>query len=63
VARSRLLDELGYFDDEFGNRSMDSLLRRLRKKVKDEIHKELPVQTIRASGYCFSAMSVILSGG
>jgi len=63
VTRIELLAELAYSDDEFGNRSMDSLLRRLRKKVMEEMHQELPVQTIRASGYCFSAVSVILTGG
>jgi len=63
ISRITLMHELNYPNDEYGSRSMDSLLRRLRKKVADEMQKELPVQTIRSTGYCFSASAIIMSGG
>jgi len=62
VTRAQLILELGYSGDEYGNRAMDSLLRRLRKKVLDGLYLELPVQTVRSAGYCFSARAIILTG-
>lgn len=62
ISRMELMYELNYPNDEYGSRSMDSLLRRLRKKVTNEMQIELPVQTIRSTGYCFSASAVIMAG-
>ena len=51
---------LGYTTDDYGNRSIDSLVRRLRKKVLSNINIQLPLQTVHAVGYCFSASAQVL---
>ena len=55
VKRDTLLDALGYRDDEYANRAMDSLLRRLRRKVEEYFPHPSPIKTIRTQGYCFTA--------
>jgi two-component system OmpR family response regulator len=53
--RETLLAELGYGEDEYANRAMDSLVRRLRRKVEKSWNLPSPIKTIRSVGYCFSA--------
>jgi DNA-binding response OmpR family regulator len=59
VKRDTLLDVLGYRDDEYANRAMDSLLRRLRRKVEEYFPHPSPIKTIRTQGYCFTASIII----
>lgn len=55
VRRNRLLEVLGYLDDEYTNRAMDSLVRRLRRKVEASSPQSSPIRTIHTQGYCFTA--------
>lgn len=59
VRRDALLAALGYRDDEYANRAMDSLVRRLRRKIEEGLRLPSPIKTIHAVGYCFSAPIVI----
>lgn len=54
VIRHDLLSSLAYENNEYGNRSLDALVHRLRLK-KIGLKFTLPVKTIHGSGYCFSA--------
>ncbi len=60
VLRKALRKSLGYSSDDYGSRSIDSLVRRLRKKVLNELDIQLPLQTVHAVGYCFSAPAQVL---
>ncbi|MBB6428168.1 response regulator transcription factor [Sphingopyxis sp. JAI128] len=51
VARTVLLDALGYADDESGHRSLNAVLVRLRTKVAHATDFALPVQAVRGQGY------------
>jgi DNA-binding response OmpR family regulator len=59
IRRETLLTTLGYGDDEYANRAMDSLVRRLRRKIEESLHLPPPIKTIHAVGYCFSSPIVI----
>jgi len=60
VSRGALLTALNYRDDEYARRAMDSLIRRLRRKIETVSGKPQPVKTIHNIGYCFSAPITIL---
>ena len=62
IAREVLMAFLKYPETEYGSRSMDAMLRRLRRKCEEELGKTLPVQTVRSIGYCFSSPAIILTG-
>jgi len=62
IAREKLMHFLAYPSTEYGSRSMDAMLKRLRKKCEDELHKTVPIQTVRTVGYCFSSPAIILKG-
>lgn len=51
VTRSFLLDILGYEHNECGNRSLESLVYRLRKKISPDL--DTPIKTANGSGYSF----------
>ncbi|NTW83487.1 MAG: response regulator transcription factor [Chlorobiaceae bacterium] len=53
VARQDLLSALDYDNNDYGNRSLDALVHRLRLKNKG-IGRRIPVKTSHGSGYCFS---------
>lgn len=55
VNRDTLLEKLGYADDEYANRAMDSLVRRLRRKIEELSPASSPLKTVHTMGYCFSA--------
>jgi len=55
VRRAYIFDTLGYRDDEYANRAMDSLVRRLRRKIENSSNLPSPIKTIRNQGYCFSS--------
>lgn len=59
VERHVLLKALDYENDEFGNRSLDALIHRLRRK-KDELNCRIPIKTAHGSGYCFSEPIIII---
>lgn len=51
VMRSFILDSLGYEHNEYGNRSLESLVYRLRKKISPTL--DTPIKTANGSGYSF----------
>lgn len=55
VRREHLLGEMGYSDDEYANRAMDSLVRRLRRKIETGTGCPSPIKTAYTGGYCFAA--------
>lgn len=55
VRRDSILAALGYGDDEYANRAMDSLVRRLRRKVEAIWGVQSPIKSIHSVGYCFSS--------
>lgn len=59
VSRQNLITLLGYSDDEYSNRAMDSLVRRLRRKIETFTHLSSPIKTVHSSGYCFTAPAII----
>jgi len=58
VTRPELLAKLGYFNNESGNHSLQSLINRLRQKI--EFHNiPSPIQTSHAVGYIFLADIIV----
>lgn len=55
VARSVLLSALDKPDDEFTNRNLDNIVRRLRRKVESDAGMELPLRSAYGKGYAFTA--------
>lgn len=55
VKRNTLLATLGYADDEYANRAMDSLIRRLRRKIEGAWSQPSPIKTSYSVGYSFCA--------
>lgn len=53
--REYLLGQLYQRSDEYTSRSLDSLVRRLRIKIMQATHLDVPIKTIHAVGYCFTA--------
>jgi len=58
VKRQNLLTALDYENSDFGNRALDALVHRLRRKY-EELNIKIPIKTIHGSGYCFSAPVLI----
>ncbi len=54
VNRSDILATLGYSDDEFANRALESLVRRIRRKL-ESVFDYAPIQTRHGIGYSFAA--------
>ncbi len=54
VSRSSLLQNLGYTQNEYGHRSLESLVYRLRKKISPNL--DTPIKTANGSGYAFSSV-------
>ena len=58
VSRAAILGALGYGNDEFSNRALESLIRRLRRKI-ESVFGSSPILTRHAVGYFFSAPIVL----
>lgn len=54
VSRQEILEKLDYTDDEYTNRALDSLVRRLRRKIEEKNSGSAPLKTIHAIGFCFT---------
>ena len=59
VLRDTFLAALGYRDDEYASRAMDSLVRRLRRKIEEDLRLPSPIKTVHSVGYCFTAPLII----
>jgi DNA-binding response OmpR family regulator len=55
VARTELRAELGYGDDPAGDKNLDAVIRRLRRKIEIATGSPAPIQTVHGQGYLFSA--------
>lgn len=55
VPRAELRSELGYGDDAVGNKNLDAVIRRLRRKIEVATGSPAPIQTVHGQGYLFSA--------
>ena len=54
VSRAFLLNYLGYEQNDCGNRSLESLVYRLRKKISPTL--DTPIKNTNVSGYSFEAL-------
>ena len=59
VRRETVLAVLGYRGDGYASRAMDSLVRRLRRKIEEEPCTPSPIKTVHGVGYCFAETLVI----
>jgi len=55
VPRAELRAELGYGDDAVGDKNLDAVIRRLRRKIEVATGSPAPIQTVHGQGYLFSA--------
>jgi len=55
VSRAELRAELGYGDDAVGDKNLDAVIRRLRRKIESASGSPAPIQTVHGQGYLFSA--------
>lgn len=56
VNRNDLLDSLGYsVEGIYGNKAMDVMITRLRKKIRKTLAIDPPIKTVRAMGYTFTS--------
>lgn len=53
VSRESILMTLGYENNEYGNRALESMIYRLRKKISATL--DTPIKTASGSGYTFAA--------
>jgi len=58
VSREELLNTLCYTPNESGNRSLESLVYRLRKKISSSL--DTPIKTASGSGYTFTCPIVFI---
>jgi len=58
VSRESILKTLGYTNNEYGHRSLESILYRLRKKTSDMGAN--PIKTFHGNGYGFMAPLVVI---
>ncbi|WP_241687871.1 helix-turn-helix domain-containing protein [Janthinobacterium sp. 17J80-10] len=59
VTRRTIVEAFGEDFLEYDQRRLDTQMRRLRRKVKEACSQALPVNTLRAIGYCFYAKTKI----
>lgn len=55
VPRAELRAELGYGADAVGDKNLDAVIRRLRRKIESATGSPAPIQTVHGQGYLFSA--------
>ena len=58
VPRATILEALGYQNDDFSNRALESLIRRLRRKI-EVVCGSSPILTRHAVGYSFAAPLIV----
>jgi DNA-binding response OmpR family regulator len=59
VLRKVVLTQLYQRNDDHAGRALDSLVRRLRAKIADRTALPMPIKTLHAVGYCFTAPIVV----
>jgi two-component system, OmpR family, response regulator len=63
VSRSAIFKALGKREWDAGDRSVDSMVRRLRSKGQDALGRELPIEAVHGTGYAFTAPVIVRQGG
>lgn len=61
VSRNHIIQALGSDQLSYDQRRLDTQMRRLRRRVEEISGQELPVKTLRNSGYCFHAKARVLA--
>lgn len=61
VTKKTIITNLGQHIDSYDFRRLEILIRRLRKKVKETSGLDLPIKTIHAVGYAFTADTGMIS--
>lgn len=59
ISRRQIIQALGGDYLSYDQRRLDTQMRRLRRKVFESAGAELPVNTLRNSGYCFYAEALV----
>lgn len=59
VKRQTLLDELYGRDDQSAQRALDTLVRRIRKKIQTDSAQVPPIKTVYSVGYLFADQIVV----
>ncbi|WP_041793739.1 response regulator transcription factor [Pararhodospirillum photometricum] len=59
VSRTMLLAAMRYQNTDAGNRSLEALIRRLRRKVEEATSTRSAIKTVHRQGYLFSAPVII----
>lgn len=62
VSRSAIFKALGKREWDAGDRSVDSMVRRLRAKGTETLGHDLPIEAVHGTGYAFTAPVVIRQG-
>lgn len=57
-SRRDILKALDYRNDEYGNRALEAMIRRLRRKMESVVDCS-PIKTCHGHGYCFSVPIII----
>ncbi len=60
VSRQTAAEALDLEIEDLNDRRMDSMIRRLRKKIKETSGTDLPIQTVYGEGYVFTSLSTVL---
>ena len=55
VSRADIFRALGKREWDVGDRSVDSMVRRLRSKGEDSLGHPLPIEAVHGTGYAFAA--------
>lgn len=63
VSRSDIFRALGKREWDAGDRSVDSMVRRLRAKGHSLLGHDLPIEAVHGTGYAFAAPVVVRNGG
>ncbi|AKQ57052.1 response regulator transcription factor [Bordetella hinzii] len=53
ISRRQIIEALGADYLDYDQRRLDTQMRRLRRRVQEASGQQLPVKTLRNSGYCF----------
>lgn len=63
VSRAAIFKALGKREWDAGDRSVDSMVRRLRAKGAQALGRELPIEAVHGTGYAFTAPVTVKQGG
>ncbi|WP_240905346.1 helix-turn-helix domain-containing protein [Bordetella hinzii] len=59
ISRRQIIEALGADYLDYDQRRLDTQMRRLRRRVQEASGQQLPVKTLRNSGYCFYLLAAV----